>query len=244
MSVALALDLEWDGDTLLCASTAWTNGVITVPQLWTSTTRAGFVPLTETTILALLEHLWESRVSGVMLVTWGGTSTDWVALHRVAPGTVWRDRVKTMARDAVDIPLVSAAANGMMMGLVSAAVGMGLGSRPSINSEDVARQWRSGDAVAQNEVLQHVIWDAWACAQIYNRLIVNAQGNRPALVWITQKSGPRTVRLHRVREGGDLALWTLPRTREVMTWDTPQTNFKVPEHLRASEMWKWLETTS
>ena len=216
--------------------------MVCVPQLWSSSTKDGFSELQPLQYDALLDTLWMAHLSGCVVATWGGTGSDWPIMLKNARSEEQRMRIRTLAKESVDIPLISAAANGMMMGLVPASLGMGLGTRPACESEDVPRFWNSGDPARQNEVLQHVLWDSKTLAEIYFKLYFAAQGGRPALHWITQKSGPRTVRLQRVKvseENGE-DRYVLPSVKEVMTWPEPQTNFEIPSHLHAKKLCEWL----
>jgi hypothetical protein len=239
MSVAISFDLEYDGDKLLCACTAWTNGVITVPQLWSSSNKDGFTELSTQAYNALLESLWNAHCSGVIIITWGGTGSDWTAMTKMAKNVSQKDKIKLLAKSSVDIPLISASSSGMMMGLVAASMGMGFGARNNCDSEHVPLFWNSKDPVKQNEVLQHVIWDAMTCAAIYNKLYFTAQSSRPSLHWITQKSGPRTIRLPRTKQ--EDGTHTMPTVSELLTWPDPVTNFKIPDHLNPKKIMKWLE---
>ena len=164
MSVALSFDLELDGDIILCASSAWTNGLLNFPTTWTSYDKEGYVAMLPETLGAFIASLWKAHSDGIVLVTWGGTGSDWKALIKAAPEH--SDKIREMALASVDIPLISAASNGMMMGLAATAQGMGIGDRPSCDSEQVPELWRTGDVAKQNEVVSHVRWDAWACAFI------------------------------------------------------------------------------
>lgn len=238
MSSALCFDLELDGDTILCASTAWTNGVLTVPQLWSQQTRTGFTPLSDATVEQLINTLWECKQGGMQIVTWGGTGSDWKALHTAAKTEERKDQVKQLAIQAVDIPLISAAANGMMMGLTSAALGMGMGERPACDSQDVPNFWNSGDVRKQNDVLMHVYWDAQTLASIYNKLFYDAQFQRPLLTWLTSKGAPRSVRLQRRKTISNT--YELPTVSDILTWEAPIANFRIPEHLHVNSMTAWL----
>jgi hypothetical protein len=240
-SVAVALDLEFEGDKILCAATSWTNGTINVPQLWVSHNASGYEPLNDFMIDALIQQLWTHHQQGITLVTWGGTSSDWLKLWRYAKTPEIRKCILEMAHASVDIPLVSAAATGMMMSLTSTAMGMGLGARPACDSEDVPRLWNTHDPAKQNEVVNHVKWDAWACAALWDKLIAQAQFSRPQLSWVTKKSGLRSVRLHRVQNAG--LVWVLPKVEEVLKWDKPKPQFTIPEHLLTERLTSWLRET-
>jgi hypothetical protein len=238
-SVAVALDLEFEGDLILCAATSWTNGTLNVPQLWVSHNATGYEPLNNFMIDALIQQLWTYHLQGITLVTWGGTSSDWLKLWKYAKTPEIRKCILEMAHASVDIPLVSAAATGMMMSLTSTAMGMGLGARPACDSEDVPRLWNTKDPAKQNEVVNHVKWDAWACAALWEKLIAQAQFSRPQLCWVTKKSGLRSVRLHRVQNSA--LVWVLPKVEEVLKWEKPKPQFTIPEHLRTEKLTSWLK---
>jgi len=237
--VAVALDLEFEGDTILCAATSWTNGTLNLPQIWVSHSVKGFEPLSNFMIEALIQQLWSYHLQGITLVTWGGTSSDWLKLWNYAKTQDARKCIIEMAYASVDIPLVSAAATGMMMSLTSTAMGMGLGARPACDSEDVPRLWSTQDPVKQSEVVNHVKWDAWACAALWDKLIAQAQFSRPQLSWVTKKSGLRSVRLHRTQNTS--LVWVLPKVEEVLKWDIPKPQFTIPEHLRTEKLTGWLK---
>jgi len=241
MSTAVSVDLEFDGDVILCAATCWTNGFLFLPQVWCSHGPSELVPLTPATLQALLDSLWDFHVTGSTLVTWGGTGCDWPKLLKAADAS-YADKIRQMALASIDIPLISVAANGMMMGLSATAMGMGFGFRPSCESELVPSMWNSKDAMKQHEVVQHVQWDAWVTVQIYNRLMFQVNFARPQITWVTQRSGPRSVRLQRERlPSGD---WGLPSVSCLLTWDEPVAKFQIPEHLHPSKLTAWLRTPS
>jgi hypothetical protein len=232
--MALSFDLEFDDDHLLCAATFWTNGFIDVPQLFVTQEGTKFTNLSSTSLESLIETLWAAHCFGTVILTWGGTGSDWKKLAKAAPQHA--DKIKEMALNSVDIPLIAGASTGMMMGLSAAAVGMGLGPQPSCDSIDVPAFWK-GDVAKQNMVVDHVRWDAWACAQIYSRLMLQINHARPQLSWMTQKSGVRSIRLRKEKIDDE---WALPRIHHILEWEKPVTAFIVPDHLEPSKMLQWL----
>jgi hypothetical protein len=236
-TVAVSLDLEFDKDTLLCAATSWTNGTLNLTQTWVSHNLKGYDNLQPATIDALIMQLWAYHCSGLKILTWGGTGSDWIKLYNHAASPEWKVRVRQMALASIDIPLISAAANGMMMSLTSTAMGMGVGARPACDSEDVPRLWNSQDASKQHDVVKHVQWDAWACAELWNKLNSSAQFSRPLLSWVTKRSGVRSVRLHRTGESGS---YGLPCVMDILSWAPPETMFEVPLYLRVDTQTAWL----
>jgi hypothetical protein len=232
--MALSFDLEFDGDSLLCAATFWTNGFIDVPQLFVTQEGSKFTNLSSTSLEALIEVLWAAHCFGTTILTWGGTGSDWKKLTKSAPQHA--DKIKEMALQSVDIPLISGASTGMMMGLNATAVGMGIGAQPFCDSIDVPSFWK-GSSQQQFVVVEHVRWDAWACAQIWNRLMQQIEHTRPQLSWMTQKSGLRSIRLRREKVDDE---WVLPRIHHIVKWEKPVTAFTVPEHLDTTKMFEWL----
>ena len=238
MKSAIALDLEWDGASILCAATTWIDlsfGLSPEPLLWAAPTGSGYVPLSAAFLEAFIDTLWQAHITGVTLVTWGGTASDWKALLTACPSRELR--LREMALASVDIPLISVAQNGMMQSLVSVARAMGMPPRSGCElSSDVPRMWKQGPA-AQTEVLRHVQWDAWATCQLYAKLYAAAQVTRPQLTWNTMRSGTRSVRLQRVKIGEE---WGLPSVKEILEWPAPVSNFPIPPHLHPAELTKWL----
>lgn len=238
MKSAVGIDIEFDGDVILCAATCWTNGLISVPQIWCTQTKTSFEPLSKVFLEAFFESLWKYHEAGVVLLTWGGTGSDWPKLLK-ALGSDYEKKIKEMALASVDIPLVSVAANGMMMGLTSTALGMGLGNRPFCESEQVPSLWKSQNVIYQNEVVQHVQWDAWATTQIYNKLMFQIDYVRPQLSWMTQRSGLRSVRLQRHKDE-TTQMYTLPTVSQILNWSEPNAKFSIPDHLHPTKLTEWL----
>lgn len=234
--MSIALDLEWDADSILCAATAWIDDSFApAPQLWALPSTHKFVPLSPVLIDALIDTLYQAYKGGTRIITWGGTGSDWKALLKASPHK--EALIKELALGSIDIPLVSVAQNGMMQSLVSTAYAMGLVQRRGCDlSSDVPKLWEGG-MQAQLQVLDHVQWDAWATAQIYQRLHLASQFGRPQLTWSTQRSGLRSVRLARVKTGSE---WSLPKVSDVMTWPLPVCSFVIPTHLHPTQFTAWL----
>ncbi len=234
---ALAVDLEWDGDTILCASTCFIMyDFFPPPQVWVNATGNGYIPMTSSLLDALIEFLWMSYKSGTTIITWGGTGSDFKALANASPKHA--QKCKEMALKNVDIPFLSVCQSGMMQSLVSVAHAYGMVPRISCASSDVPKMWKLG-IIAQADVLSHVQWDSWACAQIYHKLLLASQLNRPQLSWSTQRSGIRSIRLPREKtETG----YRLPTVEEALLLPTPVSGFTIPEHLRPTTLTLWMDS--
>lgn len=238
---ALSFDLELDDDKILCASTyLYSNNFIYVPQLFVTQKENGFTYLSDLSIDSLIESLWIAHSFGTTILTWGGTGSDWPKLLKAAPRH--EAKIREMALQSVDIPLICAASTGMMMGLSATADGMNMGSRPNCESDQVPIFWKSNDPIKQFEVIQHVQWDAWACLQIWLKMMYQIQQIRPMIYWITKKNGRRSLRLKRQKSVDNK--WELPRVKNVIEWETPVTVFDIPKHLEAKSMTQWLHSKS
>jgi len=233
---ALAVDLEWDGETILCASTCFImHDFFPAPQVWVNATGDGYIPMTTSLLEALIEFLWMSHKSGTTIVTWGGTGSDFKALATACPKHF--NKCKEMALKSIDIPFLSVCQSGMMQSLVSTAHANGMVPRISCASSDVPKMWKLG-IIAQADVLSHVQWDSWACAQIYHKLLLSSQLSRPQLSWSTQRSGIRTIRLPREKVGD---FYRLPTVEEALLLPTPISGFTIPEHLQPKTLTAWMD---
>jgi hypothetical protein len=124
-------------------------------------------------IVAYLHGKFKRRF---VLVTWGGTATDWRVLAQRSSAP---ELCKSLARRSVDVPLISAACLGVMMGLKNArldssppAAGAG-GSSSKRDSSAVPDLWRSSRA----DVIRHVAEDARVTAQVYMAIAMHGTGH-------------------------------------------------------------------
>ena len=189
-------------------------------------------------IEALVTYLQQCSAQGAVLVTWGGTASDWKILHGAVPQEM-RQVVVQLAREHVDIPLAACATSGMMMGLSATCQGMHIGGGArGVESAAVPAFWSSRELPLQYLVLQHVAEDAYNTGSIYLALFTQAQLVAPVLTWITQRKRSRSIALPRClgAQGG----YRLPRVQECMTWDAPHTEFTVPEMFKHGNQAAWL----
>ena len=109
----VAFDLELDGSQILCAST-WRCGAEGAgkPRLWARQDEdLRYSNMCEEDVIALLQYLQEAIDQGAVLVTWGGTASDWKFLHQAVRCPERQRAVRKMAREHVDIPLLACASS-------------------------------------------------------------------------------------------------------------------------------------
>lgn len=243
----VAYDLEMDGDTILCGAT-WTshaNGAVE-SSLWTSKhPRTGaYVALEMAQIVELLQYLAHMSALGYVIVTWGGSASDWRVLYAAVPPTI-KPMAVLLALHHVDIPMISCASSGMIMGLSAATAGMEIPTGHANNkifSGVVPVFWKSGELAMQLSVIQHVVADAMHTSEIYRALWAQAQSINPVLTWITQRQQRRSVRLRRSRSFHGAPC--LPTLQECLSWPRPTTAFAIPRHLQRDVLVEWLYEAS
>lgn len=237
----LAFDLELDGSQILCASTWSCSAEGTgMPRLWARQDEdLRYSNLREEDVEGFVRFLHEASAQGAVLVTWGGTSSDWKFLHQAVSSPELKSSVRTMAREHVDIPLLACATSGMMMGLAATLQGMNIGAPfRSIESSAVPAFWRSRELPLQSMVLQHVAEDAYHTAAIYMSLMSQAQFGPPILTWVTQRNKARSLALPRfVFSRG----FGLPAVQECIAWPPPHTDFPVPSQFQMASQAGWLQ---
>lgn len=183
--------LEWGGSPesvsshaprILCGCTVSKNAISSDIRMWRSASKGA--PMSSAEVGALVDYLWLQYTAGKVLVTWGGTASDWRLLALECGDPLRAQQCKLMALTAVDIPFMSLCTTGTMMSLDAAARGMGLGGKAP--SHDIPSKWARGE---HDAVLAHVRWDAWTTAQLYEQTVQHKDG--PQLHWITQKGKKR-----------------------------------------------------
>jgi hypothetical protein len=238
----LAFDLELDGSQILCASTWRCGGEGSgKPRLWAQQDAdMRYSNLGEEGVTSLLQYLQSATEQGAVLVTWGGTASDWKFLHQAVSTPELKQAVRKMAREHVDIPLLACASSGMMMGLAATLQGMNMGAAwRGIESSAVPAFWRSRELPLQSMVLQHVAEDAYHTGSIYMSLLSQAQFGSPVLTWVTQRNKARSLALQRFAypAGG----FGLPAVEACISWPPPRTDFPVPSQFQMTSQAGWLQ---
>jgi len=155
-------------------------------------------PLAADDVRSLIEFLDMKRERGHLIVTWGGTASDFRVLAAASESKKHAMMCHRLALEAVDIPFVAASTIGTMMGLDAAAAGMGL-MRKKLDSASMPEVWKR----CPMDVVQHVVWDARKTASVYWQMFRNmgvkhflpwmdSRGHgHPWLVWVTSRGVPK-----------------------------------------------------
>lgn len=174
---------EWPGDLHIACGSLFSSGEWW-PQVWYERPPGASAALpgdymSEPTLLAFVAAL-EARVqAGFVLVTWGGSASDFRMLMRECPSAA--ERIRALALDSVDLPMCSCMSIGMMMGLNAACKALGLDLKDADASASVPVQWSQGSS-GRAAVLQHVCNDSYA-----TMLVLKHAESTGVLPWITQR---------------------------------------------------------
>lgn len=127
--------------------------------------------------------------SGYVVVTWGGTASDFRVLHslfRRFGDDARANAVLGLALDHIDIPLCTVTTSGHMMGLASVCKGMMIPMEKGADSSRlIPTMWTRNPEM----VLRHVLNDAWATLRVFD--IARNQHPIPNIRWITRRENLR-----------------------------------------------------
>ncbi len=181
-------------------------------------------------VLELLEDLWDWVAGGYQLITWNGAAFD----LRVIAAELWPliteypgiiTEVKRLALQHVDPAFTMFAHKGYMIGLNTAAEGLGVaGKLAGMQGDQAVTAWAES-RVQQDLVLRYVTEDCAALGRVYT-----AACQQQGLSWIA-KSGRRNT-------------WNCPRigeltVRDVLAVPEPDTSWMREARSRA-ELVGWL----
>lgn len=169
-----------------CASIITTGS--SWPQVWYERPSVGELPndfMTPKTLDAFLDYLASLVKNGFLLVTWGGSASDWKILAKELP--LRADEIIQLALQSVDVPMCTCMSIGMMMGLNAACMALGFSLKDSEASENVPELWNLRTMESRLKVLQHVSNDAYATLMV----VKNAETSG-TLAWISQKGHYKT----------------------------------------------------
>jgi hypothetical protein len=190
-----ASEVPWAPDVhIACAAVMTTEAQW--PQVWHEAGPAAH-SMSQSTLKAFVEHLEALVDKGHNIVTWGGSASDWRMLAKELRDVPHMDRrIRTLALNSYDVPMCSAMAIGMMMGLQAASAALGLALKTDSSSATVPSLWACRET--RPKVLQHVSNDAYATMLVLCAALQTCQ-----LHWVTQKGHLKTwhaVELIPVRE--------------------------------------------
>jgi hypothetical protein len=175
-------DLHISCASIITTGSAW-------PQVWYERpVHGGEMPndyMSVKTLEAFLDSLYELVQNGHLLVTWGGSSSDWKLLAKEVPHRALD--IVNMALQSVDVPMCTCMSIGMMMGLNAACKALGFSLKDDTSSENIPDLWNQKTLEARLKVLQHVSNDAFA-----TMLVVKNAENSGQLAWISLKGHYKT----------------------------------------------------
>lgn len=192
------------------------------PKVWFERGHAGLpaefmLPRTTEDFVRELSRL---DALGYVLVTWGGTASDWRMLAKEVPHM--RASVNALAMNSVDVPFCAFMQMGMMMGLNSACKALGWSLKSENDSTLVPLKWSTPSE--RTSVLQHVCNDSYA-----TMMLVRLVATSSTMAWVTQRG--------HVRSWTPALLWTV---KECLQRPLPTTPFPIADNVNGKLLARWL----
>jgi hypothetical protein len=165
-------------------------------------------------------------------------------LYAAVPPTI-KPMAVLLALHHVDIPMISCASSGMIMGLSAATAGMDIPTGQAsnkISSGVVPVFWKSGELAMQLSVIQHVVADAMHTSEIYRALWAQAQSINPVLTLDNTAPAAPQRSLAEV----PMVSWrTLPaHLARVPFMAAAHHRLAIPRHLQRDVLVEWLYEAS
>jgi len=207
-------DADTSGPPIACVGAVTSDGR---ERVWVAASDA--VCLSVSDARSIVRYLKRKAQSGYVVVTWGGTATDWRLLAEACSHPLYTEECKELALRAVDVPFLSLCATGYMFSLESAALANGLPNK-SIASDTIPSLWECDRAA----VVAHVMNDALMTACVYSACLQRAQDGRALMTWVTSRRGRRSVLLPTQTDAdGTLALACIQDALSLPMPDVPFT---------------------
>ncbi len=131
----------------------------------------------------LAEYLVGHAELGIVALTWNGLGFDFDILQEECGPGYMRDFIHALARyDHIDIGFQMFCERGFMVGLQTAALGMGLPGKTEGMHGDLAPKMWAQDREQQDLVLQYVAQDVRTTADLYRAILA-----RRSLTWTTKR---------------------------------------------------------
>ena len=146
----------------------------------------------------LTAFLLEMEEQGYTAVTWNGLGFDFDVLAEECQDTRMRDLLARLALNHIDIAFAMLCEKGFMVGLDTAAKGMGLEGKTEGMRGDLAPEMWAQDRKAQEKVLEYVAQDVRTTKELYEA--IREKGH---LHWVS-KSGRSNY--WRLRQGSSLVV--------------------------------------
>lgn len=178
----IVFDLEFtkllDGNDedlhIACASSMSSTEIS--PYLWYSQGANGIAPyMNKSTLFHFVNYLQSMQQAGYIIVTWGGTASDFRILAKEIPE--YAKLLVQLCLYHIDIPFCAASHIGMMMGLSAACKGFNVEDKCS-NSKDIPEIWKTD----KQKVLEHVSTDSALTLLVLQQII-----STKSIRWLTQK---------------------------------------------------------
>lgn len=161
------------------------------------------LPMDVAKVEQLARFLVDKDEEGYVIVTWGGTASDFRLLASKVQDQDLKKRIVDCCLEHVDIPLAIMAQNGMMVGLeaVAKACLPDKKNGKTETSKEIAEAWRQGGQ-SSLQVIRHVADDALTTARLYGTIM--ASPNTP----FDQRNFPKAVRArHSIPRGSGWTIW-------------------------------------
>lgn len=175
---------------ITCAATFLVDGDVHELQIWhpaecDETTPALPDRMNASECRVMTDYLLRMERDGFDIVTWNGLGFDFDVLAEEVCEPDYHARVADLALRHIDPAFAMFCDKGFMIGLNTAAQGMGVvGKIEGMHGDLAPVMWKQGRA-AQDKVLEYVGQDAIATANVYQAILENG-----ALYW-TARSGRR-----------------------------------------------------
>lgn len=133
----------------------------------------------------LATYLALMQTSGFPIITYNGLGFDFDILAEECQSDAVKEIIITLALEHIDIAFNMLCEKGFMIGLDTAAKGMGLpGKIKGMRGDLAPKMWKQGRK-AQDKVLEYVAQDVYTTAELFMRI-----QEKKRLTWISQSGRP------------------------------------------------------
>jgi hypothetical protein len=174
----------WRPLGISCAATLTSDGE---RKTWATPVSTGGYALrmTPQDVRAMADYLWDAQQNEYPIVTWNGLQFDFDVLAEECQDIDYKHKCAQMALEHIDPMWQFFCQMGYPVGLNKVAKGLGLeGKTEGMSGALAPVYWREGPE-KQEFVLEYVIQDVLATAQVYQEIV-----NRQKVHWITSKGIP------------------------------------------------------
>lgn len=214
---------------ITCAATVTESGLA---QLWHGDYAPKMSPAQVMRLIKYLVNQYEDN--GRFPLTWNGLGFDFDIMAEEAFYESGADACKYLAENHIDPGFQMVCERGFMIGLNTAAKGMGLsGKTEGMHGALAPVMWKQGRE-AQDRVLEYVKQDAITTAEVYEAIV-----NTKALYW-TARSGNNAAWYPKLEDGLSRMLTCAEAMELPEVSVRPGSSFKPWDRNR---FWGWLNAT-